>query len=398
MSSSDVPPQPSDPRSPSPDHAPHGVVPGIDWIVVAHPDREVAGARAASVGASLAGVPTSAASTGTDARRAASAREGCGLFLVHVAGIDRFVRGWSGERLATRVRSEAGHTCVAWVPHGDLDGAAAARAVGLTVVDLDAVRDAPAEVARILRVATSVVPSPPDPGGAPGSGEVHGQPHSLADTLEGEDFVRWFRARYDRRWEPAMEHLAVALLGGGCQADQADRLCAEHVFENPRTATRRLRSMAECLSGEIRGDDALVRDEAAVVVRRLGRACSLTARPFVARSLALTVRRLAADPTLAAEAGLVAADVDVLTRVSDGAERVVLPARRGCGAPRPGRPPAGIWKLRRDLAIGRIAGAPGGDRVGKLGRQRALDALVARALEAVDDVLLDRERRHRAAG
>lgn len=349
----------------------------LQWILIVHPDPEVAQARAKLVQEAYPGAGVSHSTRLSDALRAGgSPAGGRGLVAVHVEGIDRFRRGWGGHRALERL-SNSGVPALAWVSSQDRDGRALAERLGLHALTVATFANDPrAEFADEIRAAVVAVVKGLEP--------TH---QSGFDSDAFRDFERWFEARYASKWMDWMEPILTGWLGGAPSADQAEALEDRWGHGIARRRMRDVRRLVSGDAGVLTGADT--DQEAVTILRRLSEVRPIESDPIVYRSLYQASRLLASDPSIATEARLSDSDVRLLARVA-AVEAQADQSQR----PIAGRP-AGNWAMnRRRWAIGRVAHEQGrltnasSADADLRSLTREIDALV----EAVYDVLADRDR------
>ncbi len=298
---------------------------------------------------------------------------------MHVDGLDRFRTAWAGHRILERL-ADGGTNAVAWVAADDRDGCALAVRVGARGVIVDEVHAHEPRADRAVRLR-GVVEHALDASRQ----RTHrpAVPHPDADAV----LAAWFATRYASVWQPWVEHAAAVVVGGGERTEQAEALRRALCPATSEHALRRLRQINEMLCGEIRGNEAVLRRESLVVLRKIARLRPLVAEPHVTRSLQRAARLLAADPALATEAGLATTQVaDLIEVAAAEVEAAVRPVKRR------GRPEAGAWRSRRSQALGRVAERRGQTAAEKLQVLALLAGALDTTLHAVYDALEDRER------
>lgn len=356
--------------------------PGPAWLLVLHPDPEIAASRAATARRAFPASEVRWSTRGSDVVRSDRALpSGLGAVLVHIEGVDRFRADWAGHRVIARLAARD-VTTVGWIAAGDRDGVDLARrsgAVGLFApcghdehVAVDRVPEVRAVVRRALR--GDAAPA------------VYACPNRLARETDA-DLRRWFSSRYATPWQSWIEAAVAVIVGGGERTEQAEALRQSLSPPTSDHALRRLRQITEALCGEIRGNEVVLRDEALVVLRRVARVRPIEAQPFVIRSMQRAAHLLSDDDTLAIEAGLTPDEVEELIEVATvELDASMRPVRRR------GRPEAGAWRVRRDLALGRVAERRGSTAAEKLHELEGLRLRIDATLAAVFDALDDRER------
>jgi hypothetical protein len=351
--------------------------PSLAWLLVVHPNPEVLTARVASVQSSYRGVNVTSTCSGSEALRWCEAQDAPGAVLVHVRGVDRFHGGWGGHRLVARIARRGHVPAIAWVAADDIDGHELAMTVGaaglLTYGNALGLQ------------ASSAVPERLCAPGMPRDAQLGS--HDRARTGEDPILTEWFLRRYGRPWEPWIEHASALIIGGGERTGQAEILRKVLSPSTTDHARRRLRQVNETLCGEIRGNEAVLRREALVVLTRIGRLRPIVASPLVARSLQRAAALLRSDPSLRLEGAIDAPDVADLLEVA--AEELTVGIG---GGSRRGRPEAGTWRVRREQALGRVAERRGKTAAEKIAALEALREVVDRVVNAVHDTIEDRDR------
>lgn len=347
----------------------------LTWLLVVHPNAEVAAARADLTRRAFPKAQVRFLCRSSEAVRWCAAQDTPGAALVHLRGLDRFCGGWGGDRLIARLNASGAEPVVAWVAEDDVDGRALAGSVGASGLVsgglLAKVRGTAATTQWFEHSAAAAGP------------DTLSARHPRAEA----QMAAWFQARYGGAWEPWIEHAAALLVGGGERTEQAEVLRRVLMPSTTDHARRRIRQVTETLCGEIRGNEALARLEALVVLGRIARLRPIEAAPLTARSLQRVAGLLSADPTLASEAGIAPHEVADLREVA--AEELTVGLG---GGRRRGRPQSGAWRVRREVALGRVAERRGGRAVEKIAALDELRRVIERVVDAVYDTVEDRDR------